>query len=143
MDDRPRVLLNVASSSLITMSTLWTVSFLLLISGRQSHQFLHQGSVISADSEGQTSEKWQNIINEQLEANGKFFHLTSLIKTIFLALESSSFPTAVAKNINQKCREDSQLYVRSLYSNRTLWALQSKLQKISEYLTINVYLNFS
>ncbi len=129
---RRRVLLNVPSSLLITMSTLYTVSFLLLISGRQSHQFLDQGSIISPDSERQTSENWWNVINEQLEENGKRFHLISLIKRIFIALESSSFPTAVAKNINQKCKEDSQLYVRSLYSNRTLWALQSKLKQYRE-----------
>jgi hypothetical protein len=129
---RRRVLLNVPSSLLITMSTLYTVSFLLLISGRQSHQFFDQGSTISPDSERQTSENWWNVINEQLEENGKRFHLISLIKRIFIALESSSFPTAVAKNINQKCKEDSQLYVRSLYSNRTLWALQSKLKQYRE-----------
>jgi hypothetical protein len=129
---RRRVLLNVPSSLLITMSTLYTVSFLLLISGRQSHQFFDQGSTISPDSERQTSENWWNVINEQLEENGKRFHLISLIKRIFIALESSSFPTAVAKNINQKCKEDSQLYLRSLYSNRTLWALQSKLKQYRE-----------
>ncbi len=57
-----RVLLNDPCSLLITMITLYTVSFLLLISGRQSHQFLDQGSIISPDSERQTSENWWNVI---------------------------------------------------------------------------------
>ena len=40
-------------------------------------------------------------------------------------LKSSSFPTAVAKNISQQCTDDSVHYVHSYY-NLSLWALQSK-----------------
>ena len=111
----------------ITMGPTWIVSFLLLLSGSQSQQFRNQELIYSSGSGQQTLAKWKNIINEQSEENGKFIHLLSLIKKIFVALESSSFPTAVAKNISQQCLEDSQFYVRNLYSNRTLWALQSKL----------------
>ena len=107
---------------------LWMVNFVLLLLGKLSQQFRDQGrSIISPDSERQTFAKWKNIINEQLEEEGKFIHLFSHIKQIIVALESSSFPTAVAKHISPQCLEDSQLYVRNLYGNKSLWALQSKL----------------
>ena len=48
-----------------------------------------------------------------------------VIHQLLKALKSSSFPTAVAKNISQQCIDDSVHYVHSYY-NLSLWALESK-----------------
>ena len=48
------------------------------------------------------------------------------LHNVLAALKSSSFPTAVAKNISQQCIDDSQTYVHHLFVNTSLWALQSK-----------------
>lgn len=106
---------------------MWTIGiFLLLAGGVQSELLIDPRLKILPEGEGGNWEKLKSNIQEQLEANGESFDLTSLLERIFVALKSSSFPTAVAQNITQQCLEDSQFYVRSLYTNQTLWALQSK-----------------
>ncbi len=55
--------------------------------------------------------------------------LTDALLTLFKLLKSSSFPTAVANLSNQKCVNDIQLYVNTLYSltgSNASWARQSK-----------------
>lgn len=55
-------------------------------------------------------------------------------EALFKLLKSSSFPTAVASNLsNQKCVNDSQLYVTTLYSlsgSNASWARQSKITSL-------------
>ena len=99
--------------------------FLLLVEG-QSQLVMNPVLEMASDSEGNWW-KLKSNIQEQLNANyEESFDFTSLLENIFIALKSSSFPTAVAHNITQQCLIDSQFYVRSLYTNLTLWALQSK-----------------
>jgi hypothetical protein len=110
-------------------SILRTVSFFLFLVGHcQSQQFLNPNLIISAESE-RTFEQWGIAINEQLEQqqSGDSYDFMSLLRQVFTALKSSSFPTAVANNISQQCLEDSQFYVNSLYTNQSRWAIQSKL----------------
>lgn len=55
--------------------------------------------------------------------------LTDTLYLLFETLKSSSFPTAVANLTNQKCVNDSLLYVHTLYSysgSNASWARQSK-----------------
>ena len=55
--------------------------------------------------------------------------LIDALHTIFKLLKSSSFPTAVAVLSNEKCVNDSLLYVHTLYSltgSNASWARQSK-----------------
>jgi hypothetical protein len=108
-------------------SMLWKIIFLLLWVGGQSQQFINPALIISPESE-RSFEKWRNVINQQLQETGATFDLTSTLHNIFAALKSSSFPTAVAKNISQQCLQDSQFYVHNLYANQSLWSLQSKLK---------------
>jgi hypothetical protein len=115
-------------------SMLWMIIFLLLWIGGHSQQFLNPALIISPESE-RSFEKWRNVINQQLQETGATFDLTSTLHTVFAALKSSSFPTAVAKNISQKCSQDSQFYVHNLYANQSLWSLQSKLKlKLRHYI---------
>jgi hypothetical protein len=104
---------------------LMVISFLLLwvVEGRSQHL---TNPFTSLTDEDRSWEMWRRTIDEQLEESGSAFDLTSLLHNVFTALKSSSFPTAVASNISQQCLQDSQLYVHSLYTNRSLWALQSK-----------------
>ncbi|XP_046461507.1 nose resistant to fluoxetine protein 6-like [Daphnia pulex] len=104
-------------------SMLWKITFLLLWVGGQSQQFINPALIISPESE-RSFEKWRNIISQQLQESGSTFDLTSTLHNVFAALKSSSFPTAVAKNISQQCLQDSQYYVHNLYANQSLWALQ-------------------
>ncbi len=107
-------------------SILRTISFFLFLVGSQSQQFPNPNLIISADS-GRVFEKWGNAINEQLEQQpGESYDFMSLLRQVFTALKSSSFPTAVANNISQQCLDDSQFYVNSLYTNQSRWAIQSK-----------------
>lgn len=107
------------------MKYLWVlVSSLLLWVGGRSQQLLM--NPISLMDEDQSWETLRKTIDEQLEESGSAFDFMALLHNVFAALKSSSFPTAVANNISQQCLEDSQLYVHSLYTNRSLWALQSK-----------------
>ncbi len=108
-------------------SMLWKIIFLLLWVGGQSQQFINPALIISPESE-RSFEKWRNVINQQLQETGATFDLTSTLHNVFAALKSSSFPTAVAKNISQQCLQDSQIYVHNLYANQSLWSLQSKLK---------------
>jgi hypothetical protein len=108
-------------------SMLWKIIFLLLWVGGQSQQFINPALIISPESE-RSFDKWRNVINQQLQETGATFDLTSTLHNIFAALKSSSFPTAVAKNISQQCLQDSQFYVHNLYANQSLWSLQSKLK---------------
>jgi hypothetical protein len=108
-------------------SMLWKIIFLLLWIGGQSQQFINPALIISPESE-RSFEKWRNVISQQLQKTGATFDLTSTLHNIFAALKSSSFPTAVAKNISQQCLQDSQFYVHNLYANQSLWSLQSKLK---------------
>jgi hypothetical protein len=108
-------------------SMLCKIIFLLLWVGGQSQQFLNPALIISPESE-RSFEKWRNVISQQLQKTGATFDLTSTLHNIFAALKSSSFPTAVAKNISQQCLQDSQFYVHNLYANQSLWSLQSKLK---------------
>lgn len=80
---------------------------------------------MSLDSE-EIFEKLRKSITQQLEDTGAIVDFPSVLHNVFAALKSSSFPTAVATNISEKCLKDSQLYVHSLYVNSSLWALQSK-----------------
>ena len=109
-------------------SMLWKISFLLLWVGGQSQEFLNPGLFISPESE-RSFETWKSIINEQLQETEATFDLKSLLHNVFAALKSYSFPTAVAQNISQQCLQDSQLFVHNLYTNQSLWSLQSKLKK--------------
>ena len=78
-----------------------------------------------------TAQNWETFKKEMLEQpeemRGLIDRIRSFIHTVFEALKSSSFPTAVAKNISQLCKQDSLDYVHNLYSLNSLWALQSKL----------------
>lgn len=59
--------------------------------------------------------------------------LMDKLHIIFEKLKSSSFPTAVANLTNQKCVNDSLLYLDTLYSlsgSNASWARQSKQQII-------------
>lgn len=104
------------------------VSSLLLLSSVeiQSQEFLN--SVFEIYPGGDPG--WQiigNSIQKKLEGKGIISNIIlELVRDFFLAVKSSSFPTAVATNISQRCIDDSQFYVESLYRNRSLWALQSK-----------------
>ena len=77
------------------------------------------------------AQNWETFKKEMLEQpeemRGLIDRIRSFIHTVFEALKSSSFPTAVAKNISQLCKQDSLDYVHNLYSLNSLWALQSKL----------------
>jgi hypothetical protein len=107
---------------------LWKICFLLLWVGGQSQRFINPELIISPESE-RSLEKWRSIINEQIQETEAASDLASLLHNVFAALKSSSFPTAVAQNISQQCLQDSQLFVHNLYTNQSLWSLQSKLKK--------------
>lgn len=70
---------------------------------------------------------FENAVVEQLVQTGAIHDAITELHNVLVALKSSAFPTAVAKNISQQCLEDSQKYVHSLYVNTSLWAIQSKL----------------
>jgi|688.fasta_scaffold645582_1 hypothetical protein len=114
----------------VSMNIFWMIiisSCLLFWPGGQSQQLIHLRPVDSLGADHQ--EIWKTFgktIVEKLEETGVQYDAMSAIQNIFLALKSSSFPTAVAKNISQQCLEDSRFYVRNLYANQSLWALQSK-----------------
>ncbi|KZS08085.1 putative Nose resistant to fluoxetine protein, partial [Daphnia magna] len=109
------------------------VSFLLLreldnnkgkfnIGGKSQH-LKNPALFMSLDSED-IFEKLRKSITQELEDTGAIVDFPSVLHNVFAALKSSSFPTAVATNISEKCLKDSQLYVHSLYVNSSLWALQ-------------------
>lgn len=115
------------------MNSFWMImisSCLLLWAGKgRSQQLINLSPVDSLGADHHHS-IWQILsrtIAEKLDDQSDVrYDALSAVQTIFSALKSSAFPTAVAKNISQQCLEDSQLYVRNLYANRSLWALQSK-----------------
>lgn len=115
------------------MNSFWMImisSCLLLWAGKgRSQQLINLSPVDSLGADHHHS-IWQILsqtIAEKLDdQSGVRYDALSAVQTIFSALKSSAFPTAVARNISQQCLEDSQLYVRNLYANRSLWALQSK-----------------
>lgn len=105
------------------MGPIWMLLFLLL--GVESHELMNQGLAISSDA-GERLESFKNTILKKLKNTEAINDYDTLLHEVFVTLKSSSFPTAVATNISEKCLEDSQFYVHSLYVNRSLWALQSK-----------------
>lgn len=110
------------------MNWIWMMGFFLLLAGGQSQLLMHPELKIAQSSE----RNWEKLVNhsqEQVKDTGENIDFISLLRQIVYALKSSSFPTAVAHNISQQCLEDSQFYVRNLYANQTLWALQSKLNR--------------
>lgn len=109
------------------MGSMWMMGILLLLAGGQAQLLMNPRLEIAQDSEKNWVKFVNNIQEQVLNDTGENFDLMSLLRKIFVALKSSSFPTAVAHNISQQCLEDSQFYVRNLYANRTLWALQSEL----------------
>ena len=76
--------------------------------------------------------QWTRIVTEvrnQLEEKGVVSNaIGQALHNLLAALKSTNFPTAVGTNVSQQCKEDSQLYVHSLYGNLSLWALQSKFK---------------
>ncbi|XP_032794832.2 nose resistant to fluoxetine protein 6 [Daphnia magna] len=98
----------------LTVGSLWT--------GGQSQQFANLATSMGAGEE--SLETLREAITKKLEETGTSYDASSIIHNVLAALKSSSFPTAVANNISQRCLEDSQYYVHSLYANRSLWALQ-------------------
>lgn len=100
------------------MKYLWVISFLVLWVEGRSQQLLNPISLMDED------QKWETIkktIDDQLEESGAAFDFMTLLHNIFVALKSSSFPTAVANNISQQCLDDSQLYVhRSLHQPESM-----------------------
>lgn len=113
------------------MDPSWMLLFLVVPLGVESHQLMNQGLVISPDVD-EVLEIFGYPILKELGNTEKIDDFATSLHDVFVALKSSSFPTAVATNISQKCLEDSQFYVHSLYTNRSLWALQSesKFQQI-------------
>lgn len=105
------------------MDPSWMLLFLVVPLGVESHQLMNQGLVISPDVD-EVLEIFGYPILKELGNTEKIDDFAILLHDVFVALKSSSFPTAVATNISQKCLEDSQFYVHSLYTNRSLWALQ-------------------
>ena len=106
--------------------TVWMialVSSFLLWGGSRSQ-------LINPSLDFRNFEMFKTTVAEQLEDNGAVYDALAQLHNILAALKSSAFPTAVAKNISQKCLEDSQEYVHSLYRNTSLWALQSKFISI-------------
>lgn len=95
------------------------MSSLLLWGGSSAQQFL-------GPPYDRNWQPFENSVLEQLEQTGAVPNALSLLHNLLAALMSSSYPTAVAKNISQQCLLDSQEYVHSLYVNTSLWALQSK-----------------
>lgn len=79
-----------------------------------------------------------NIVLEESEYRGD---IVQRLHNVLVSLKSSSFPTAVASNISQKCIDDSQTYVHSLYTSLSQWALQSKALLI--FLLLAFYLLYS
>lgn len=73
----------------------------------------------------QESRRWSSLLEK---AGQPEIQITHLLHSILTVLKSSSFPTAVANISNQKCVEDSLLYVHTLYSlgPNTTWARQSQ-----------------
>jgi hypothetical protein len=115
------------------MSSFWLViipSCLLLWAGGRSQQLINLGPLDSLGADHQIWKIISKTIAEKLEETEVRYDAMSVIANVFSALKSSSFPTAVAKNISQQCLEDSQFYVRNLYANQSLWALQSKSFRI-------------
>lgn len=76
-------------------------------------------------------QSWSQLMNEiddRSPSSDKTI-ITTILHKIFTALKSSSFPTAVADLSNEKCVNDSLLYVHTLYSltgSNASWARQSK-----------------
>uniref|UniRef100_A0A0P5TA70 Nose resistant to fluoxetine protein n=1 Tax=Daphnia magna TaxID=35525 RepID=A0A0P5TA70_9CRUS len=105
------------------MRLVWMTSFLLLCVGGKSQHLKNPALFMSLDSED-IFEKLRKSITQELEDTGAIVDFPSVLHNVFAALKSSSFPTAVATNISEKCLKDSQLYVHSLYVNSSLWALQ-------------------
>lgn len=128
------------------MNSFWMImisSCLILWAGKgQSQQLINLSPVDSLGAHHHHS-IWQILsqtIAEKLDdQSGVRYDALSAVQAIFSALKSSAFPTAVAKNISQQCLEDSQLYVRNLYVNRSLWALQSKSLFISSLINVISY----
>lgn len=72
----------------------------------------------------------KELINEfDYGSSNSEMSLTDKIHILFEKLKLSSFPTAVTNLTNQKCVNDSLLYVHTLYSSsgsNASWARQSK-----------------
>lgn len=117
----------------LTVGSLWT--------GGQSQQFTNLATSMGAGEE--SLETLREAITKKLEETGTSYDASSIIHNVLAALKSSSFPTAVANNISQRCLEDSQYYVHSLYANRSLWALQSISFKMFNFDTLHVRLNIT
>lgn len=107
------------------MKWIWTIAICLCLTQVQSQQFLNPGfNHLLRDDPAWTA--ISDTIKGQLEETGILLDIGQLLHNFFATLKSSSFPTAVARNISQQCIDDSQSYVHNLYFNRSLWALQSK-----------------
>lgn len=91
-------------------------------------QRIHQQDLSVVTSHHQNWMALQSSIQTQLEESkaGDDLNVIELLVDLLVRLKSSNFPTAVATNISQQCIDDSQSYVRHLYFNTTLWALQSE-----------------
>jgi len=113
------------------MYSLWSLLVaLVLVSSSQSQIIDPQDSNVLEQEQLDWSEWLEDIHHHMEESNQQRgddpeVHLSSFWGEILQLLEASSFPTAVAKDINQKCIDDSKSYVKSLATGH-LWALQSK-----------------
>jgi hypothetical protein len=58
------------------------------------------------------------------EGDSKLSLIQQWLHDLVVNLVSTSYPTAVASNISQQCKNDSIEYVHNLY--RRAWAMQSK-----------------
>lgn len=82
--------------------------------------------LLSSSKDYLSSLKLKNILASELAIRDDSDRLPSMAADLVEALMSSSFPTAVAEGISEKCKADSIEYVENFFRNRSTWALQSK-----------------
>ena len=77
----------------------------------------------------ENQQTWKHLMDDlDIRSSDSDKAFIDTLHLIFEKLKSSSFPTAVASLKNQKCVNDSQLYVHTLYSltgSNASWARQS------------------
>lgn len=107
---------------------------------------LHRGLMALSEAD-KSAIGFQNLLSAGQENNKSPAESLSVLHDLLQALLSSSFPTAVADGISEQCKADSIQYVHSIFSNHSIWALQSKyccyISLVHGYHVTMVFLRFS